>query len=131
MHQIHRVHVARYYGGNEIIDRMENLCKERALAAYRLDPEHWGVNVQPYSGRCDDFRRCWPVQAPADGRSHTVTSVCVGLLASQQDMLCQLNGRSSPLRVHEPRRCCLARRSRSAFRALQSPRHAPLAPLVQ
>ena len=44
----------RYYGGNEIIDRMENLCKDRALAAYRLDPEHWGVNVQPYSGRCND-----------------------------------------------------------------------------
>ena len=43
--------VARYYGGNEIIDRMENLCKQRALEAYRLDPEHWGVNVQPYSGR--------------------------------------------------------------------------------
>jgi glycine/serine hydroxymethyltransferase len=42
----------RYYGGNEVIDRMENLCKARALAAYRLDPEHWGVNVQPYSGRC-------------------------------------------------------------------------------
>jgi len=46
--------LARYYGGNEIIDRMENLCKDRALAAYRLDPEHWGVNVQPYSGRCND-----------------------------------------------------------------------------
>ena len=44
--------LSRYYGGNEVIDRMENLCKARALAAFRLDPEHWGVNVQPYSGRC-------------------------------------------------------------------------------
>jgi Serine hydroxymethyltransferase len=43
---------ARYYGGNENIDRMENLCKARALQAYRLDPSAWGVNVQPYSGRC-------------------------------------------------------------------------------
>ena len=43
---------ARYYGGNEHVDRVENLCKERALAAYRLDPKSWGVNVQPYSGRC-------------------------------------------------------------------------------
>ncbi len=42
---------ARYYGGNEHIDRIENLCKSRALEAYRLDPSTWGVNVQPYSGR--------------------------------------------------------------------------------
>ena len=42
---------ARYYGGNENIDRVENLCKARALAAFGLDPAHWGVNVQPYSGR--------------------------------------------------------------------------------
>ena len=42
---------ARYYGGNEHIDRIENLCKSRALEAYRLDPSQWGVNVQPYSGR--------------------------------------------------------------------------------
>lgn len=27
---------------------MENLCRERALQAYRLDPEKWGINVQPY-----------------------------------------------------------------------------------
>lgn len=42
---------ARYYGGNEHIDRAELLCKKRALEAYRLDPAKWGVNVQPYSGR--------------------------------------------------------------------------------
>eukprot|EP00045_Choanoeca_perplexa_P017152 m.243356 g.243356 ORF g.243356 m.243356 type:complete len:461 (+) comp17462_c0_seq4:119-1501(+) len=40
----------RYYGGNEYIDMVENLCRDRALAAYRLKPEEWGVNVQPYSG---------------------------------------------------------------------------------
>jgi glycine/serine hydroxymethyltransferase len=43
---------ARYYGGNEHIDRAELLCKKRALEAFHLDPEKWGVNVQPYSGRC-------------------------------------------------------------------------------
>jgi glycine hydroxymethyltransferase len=42
---------ARYYGGNENIDRVELLCKKRALEAFHLDPEKWAVNVQPYSGR--------------------------------------------------------------------------------
>ena len=40
----------RYYGGNEIIDKIENLCRDRALSTYRLDPSVWGVYVQPYSG---------------------------------------------------------------------------------
>lgn len=46
---------ARYYGGNENVDKIELLCKRRALEAYRLDPEHWGVNVQPYSGSPANF----------------------------------------------------------------------------
>ena len=40
----------RYYGGCIYIDKIEQLCQDRALKAYRLDPEEWGVNVQPYSG---------------------------------------------------------------------------------
>ena len=40
----------RYYGGNEFIDQSESLCMQRALEAFKLDPEHWGVNVQPLSG---------------------------------------------------------------------------------
>ena len=40
----------RYYGGNEIIDKVENLCKERALKLFGLAPEKWAVNVQPLSG---------------------------------------------------------------------------------
>ena len=40
----------RYYGGNEVIDEIERLCQKRALEAFRLDPQKWGVNVQPYSG---------------------------------------------------------------------------------
>ena len=40
----------RYYGGNEIVDRIESLCQERALALFKLDPKEWHVNVQPLSG---------------------------------------------------------------------------------
>lgn len=34
----------RYYGGTEIIDKIETLCQKRALDAYRLNPgkkERW------------------------------------------------------------------------------------------
>lgn len=41
---------ARYYGGNEHIDAIELTCQRRALTAFNLDPEKWGVNVQPLSG---------------------------------------------------------------------------------
>jgi len=46
---------ARYYGGNEVIDKIENLCKDRALAAFGLNEKEWGVNVQPYSGSPANF----------------------------------------------------------------------------
>jgi glycine hydroxymethyltransferase len=41
---------ARYYGGTEVIDKIETLCQVRALDAFDLDQDQWGVNVQPYSG---------------------------------------------------------------------------------
>ena len=40
----------RYYGGNIIIDKIETLCQKRALDAFNLNENEWGVNVQPYSG---------------------------------------------------------------------------------
>jgi len=40
----------RYYGGNEIVDKVENLAKERALKLFKLPNKKWVVNVQPYSG---------------------------------------------------------------------------------
>jgi len=45
----------RYYGGNEFIDEMEFLCKQRALKLYELDNHEWSVNVQPYSGSPANF----------------------------------------------------------------------------
>lgn len=46
---------ARYYGGNEFIDMAESLCQKRALEAFDLDPELWGVNVQTLSGSPANF----------------------------------------------------------------------------
>jgi glycine hydroxymethyltransferase len=40
----------RYYPGNKFIDEIENLAKERALKAFKLNPNEWSVNVQSYSG---------------------------------------------------------------------------------
>jgi len=45
----------RYYGGNEVIDKIENMCKARALAAFGVSDKEWGVNVQPYSGSPANF----------------------------------------------------------------------------
>jgi len=40
----------RYYGGNEFIDEIEQLCIDRALQCFGLDKKEWGVNVQTLSG---------------------------------------------------------------------------------
>ncbi|MFA6524210.1 MAG: serine hydroxymethyltransferase [Candidatus Paceibacterota bacterium] len=45
----------RYYGGNTIIDKVENLCIERALKLFKLKPENWHVNVQLLSGSPANF----------------------------------------------------------------------------
>ena len=45
----------RYYGGNEIIDKIENICINRALSCMKLSKDKWGVNVQPYSGSPANF----------------------------------------------------------------------------
>merc|ERR1719171_1638832 len=46
---------SRYYGGNDVIDKIENVCKKRALEAFSLKETEWGVNVQPYSGSPANF----------------------------------------------------------------------------
>jgi len=57
---------ARYYGGNENIDKAESLCQERALKAFHLDPAEWGVNVQTLSGSPANFQAYNAVLAPHD-----------------------------------------------------------------
>jgi len=57
---------ARYYGGNEVVDQLESLCQTRALAAFNLIPEEWGVNVQPYSGSTANFATYTGILKPHD-----------------------------------------------------------------
>ncbi|KAI8926740.1 serine hydroxymethyltransferase [Entophlyctis helioformis] len=57
---------ARYYGGNEFVDQIENLCRDRALQAFDLDPTKWGVNVQPYSGSTANFSAFTALLSPHD-----------------------------------------------------------------
>ncbi|KAK3927656.1 Serine hydroxymethyltransferase, mitochondrial [Frankliniella fusca] len=56
----------RYYGGTEVIDKIENLCRKRALEAFHVDPEKWGVNVQPYSGSPANFAAYTALMQPHD-----------------------------------------------------------------
>lgn len=45
----------RYYGGNEVVDKVENLAIARALKLFKLKPDSWHVNVQPLSGSPANF----------------------------------------------------------------------------
>ncbi len=45
----------RYYGGNEVIDKVENLCIARALKLFKLNKNDWHVNVQLLSGSPANF----------------------------------------------------------------------------
>lgn len=106
----------RYYGGNEFIDQarrwravvvcvaaaraltphraqIEALCQQRALEAFGLDPEQWGVNVQPYSGAWAGRR--WPCATIARQRA------CWCAWARRQPrQLCGVHGAAAPARPH-------------------------------
>ena len=56
----------RYYGGNEVIDKIELLCINRALDAFNLKKEFWAVNVQPYSGSPANFAVYTAILKPND-----------------------------------------------------------------
>ncbi|KAF2070374.1 hypothetical protein CYY_008303 [Polysphondylium violaceum] len=57
---------ARYYGGNEVVDKLENLCIKRALDTFGLKETEWGVNVQPYSGSTANFAAFTGLLKPHD-----------------------------------------------------------------
>ncbi|CAM8878129.1 unnamed protein product [Rhodiola kirilowii] len=57
---------SRYYTGNQYIDQLELLCCKRALAAFHLEPENWGVNVQPYSCTSANFAVYTALLRPGD-----------------------------------------------------------------
>ncbi|KAK6945626.1 Serine hydroxymethyltransferase-like domain [Dillenia turbinata] len=57
---------ARYYGGNKFIDEIEILCCQRALAAFDLNSDNWGVNVQPYSCTSANFAVYTGLLLPGD-----------------------------------------------------------------
>jgi len=57
---------ARYYGGNQHIDSIELLCQARALKAFHLDDEKWGVNVQCLSGSPANLQVYQAIMRPHD-----------------------------------------------------------------
>jgi glycine hydroxymethyltransferase len=57
---------ARYYGGNEHAVELELLGTRRALEAFGLSPDEWGVNVQPYSGSPANFAAYTALLEPHD-----------------------------------------------------------------
>ncbi|CAM9001492.1 unnamed protein product [Rhodiola kirilowii] len=57
---------SRYYTGNQYIDQIELLCCKRALSAFYLEPENWGVNVQPYSCTSANFAVYTALLQPGD-----------------------------------------------------------------
>ncbi|KAJ8063573.1 hypothetical protein OCU04_007442 [Sclerotinia nivalis] len=57
---------ARYYGGNQHIDSIELTCQARALKAFNLDSEKWGVNVQCLSGSPANLQVYQAIMRPHD-----------------------------------------------------------------
>ena len=55
----------RYYGGNQIIDQVEELAIERVREAFDL-PLDWHVNVQPYSGSPANIEVYFALLEPGD-----------------------------------------------------------------
>lgn len=69
----------RYYGGNEIIDQVENLCIERALKLFKLDSKKWHMNVQALSGSPANFALYCALVPPEFGKDGKPTKKIMGM----------------------------------------------------
>jgi len=80
------------------VDEMERLTQKRALQAFRLEPEEWGVNVQPLSGVPANFAvytalveahgRIMGLDLPDGGHlSHGFFTVCNSIYLNCQNYL--------------------------------------------
>lgn len=69
----------RYYGGNEIIDKVENLCIERSLKLFNLNPGHWHVNAQLLSGSPANFALYSALVPPEFGKDGKPTKKIMGM----------------------------------------------------
>lgn len=56
----------RYYGGNSITDKVEDMAGERALKLFGLDPNEWHVNTQALSGSPANLSVYVGLLAPGD-----------------------------------------------------------------
>lgn len=56
----------RYYGGNTIVDKIEDLCVARALKLFKLNKNEWHVNTQALSGSPANLAVYVALLAPGD-----------------------------------------------------------------
>lgn len=70
----------RYYGGCMVIDKIEDLCRQRALQAFGADPEKWHVNVQALSGAPANFA-VYTALVPPGGKIMGLDLTCGGHLS--------------------------------------------------
>jgi glycine hydroxymethyltransferase len=56
----------RYYRGTAVVDKVERMAQERALALFGLESEKWAVNVQPLSGSPANFAVYAALLAPGE-----------------------------------------------------------------
>lgn len=56
----------RWYQGNQFIDEIEKVCKERALNLFKLDPRVWKVNVQAVTGSIANLAVLSALLSPGD-----------------------------------------------------------------
>jgi glycine hydroxymethyltransferase len=69
---------ARYYGGNAVIDKVEQLAIDRALKLFKLDPKKWHANVRALSGSPANFA-VYAALIPAGGLNGVGQGKIMGL----------------------------------------------------